>query len=288
MEPEPLKTFLEARDFLIQHRTDYPTAYQGFHWPQLTHFNWALDYFDVMAAGNDQPALWVVDESGAETKLSFAQMSERSNRVANFLRAIGVSAATASWSCSATRSPCGTSCWPPSRLGVVVIPATTLLTADDLRDRLERGSVRHVIAGAAHAGEIRRTGRAITRASASAARVAGWTDFEEAYQHAAAFTPDGPTPRRRPAAALLHLRHHHQAEAGAAHPPELPVGHLSTMYWIGLQPGDVHLNISSPGWAKHAWSCFFAPWNAGRLHLHLQLRPLQRPRPCSRRWSATG
>jgi len=24
----------------------------------------------------------------------------------------------------------------------------------------------------------------------------------------------------------------------------------------------VHLNISSPGWAKHAWSCFFAPWIA--------------------------
>ncbi|MDB5816892.1 MAG: putative acetyl-coenzyme synthetase, partial [Rhizobacter sp.] len=42
-----------------------------------------------------------------------------------------------------------------------------------------------------------------------------------------------------------------------------PVGHLSTMYWIGLKPGDLHLNISSPGWAKHAWSCFFAPWNAG-------------------------
>ena len=41
-----------------------------------------------------------------------------------------------------------------------------------------------------------------------------------------------------------------------------PVGHLSTMYWIGLEPGDVHLNLSSPGWAKHAWSCFFAPWNA--------------------------
>ena len=41
-----------------------------------------------------------------------------------------------------------------------------------------------------------------------------------------------------------------------------PVGHLSTMYWLGLEPGDVHLNICSPGWAKHAWSCFFAPWNA--------------------------
>ena len=41
-----------------------------------------------------------------------------------------------------------------------------------------------------------------------------------------------------------------------------PVGHLSTVYWIGVRPGDVHLNISSPGWAKHAWSCFFAPWIA--------------------------
>ncbi len=41
-----------------------------------------------------------------------------------------------------------------------------------------------------------------------------------------------------------------------------PVGHLSTMYWVGLKPGDVHLNLSSPGWAKHAWSCLFAPWNA--------------------------
>jgi acetyl-CoA synthetase len=42
-----------------------------------------------------------------------------------------------------------------------------------------------------------------------------------------------------------------------------PVGHLSTMYWIGLREGDIHQNVSSPGWAKHAWSSFFAPWNAG-------------------------
>src|SRR5699024_9772398 len=38
-----------------------------------------------------------------------------------------------------------------------------------------------------------------------------------------------------------------------------PVGHLSTLYWIGLEPGDVHLNVAPPGWAKHAWSNFFAP-----------------------------
>lgn len=42
-----------------------------------------------------------------------------------------------------------------------------------------------------------------------------------------------------------------------------PVGHLSTMYFIGVRPGDVHLNISSPGWGKHAWSSFFSPWLVG-------------------------
>lgn len=41
-----------------------------------------------------------------------------------------------------------------------------------------------------------------------------------------------------------------------------PVGHLSGMYWNGVRPGDVHLNISAPGWAKHAWSSLFVPWNA--------------------------
>jgi acetyl-CoA synthetase len=91
---------------------------------------------------------------------------------------------------------------------------------------------------------------------------AGWIDFAARRPAQPGHPPDVPDAGRRPAAAVLHLRHHQQAQAGAAHHQSYPVGHLSTMYWLGLQPGDVHWNISSPGWAKHAWSCFFAPWNA--------------------------
>ncbi|HNC22466.1 AMP-binding protein, partial [Accumulibacter sp.] len=82
--------FVQARDFLLAHRTDYETAYRDFQWPQLAEFNWALDYFDVMAAGNDRPALWVVNEDGTEQKMSFSEMSKRSSQVANWLRAQGV------------------------------------------------------------------------------------------------------------------------------------------------------------------------------------------------------
>src|SRR3954470_2593574 len=82
--------FIEARDFLFAHRSDYEPAYRDFRWPVLDRFNWALDYFDTMAAGNHRPGLWIVNEGGGEAKLSFAELSERSNRVANYFRALGV------------------------------------------------------------------------------------------------------------------------------------------------------------------------------------------------------
>jgi acetyl-CoA synthetase len=85
-----LQAFLSARDFLLQHREDYAFAYRNFSWPRLTHFNWALDHFDGYARGNQKPALWVVDENGSELKLSYDQMSRRSNQVANFLRRQGL------------------------------------------------------------------------------------------------------------------------------------------------------------------------------------------------------
>ena len=148
------------------------------------------------------------------------------------------------------------------KLGSVVIPATTLLARDDLLDRFERGGVRHVVVGSADAGKFADIEGDYTRIVAGGP-APGWTSLEEAYSASAEFAPDGPTLANDPI--LLYFT------SGTTTKPKLvehshqsyPVGHLSTMYWLGLKEGDVHLNISSPGWAKHAWSCFFAPWNAG-------------------------
>ena len=59
MAATALAAFTQARDFLLKHRTDYTTAYRDFQWPALTEFNWALDYFDAMARGNDAAAFGV-------------------------------------------------------------------------------------------------------------------------------------------------------------------------------------------------------------------------------------
>ena len=254
--------FLRARDFLLAHRTDYAAVRRDFHWPQLSEFNWALDHFDTMAAGNDNVALWIVEESGEEHRLSFATLAARSNQVANWLRAQGVQRHDRVLLMLGNEVALWETMLAAIKLGAVVIPATSLLTRDDLCDRLTRGAVRHVVAGSANTAKFEDLEGDYTRIAVGAPR-AGWRDFAASNASPCTFTPDGPTRATDPL--LLYFT------SGTTSKPKLvvhthqsyPVGHLSTMYWIGLRPGDIHLNISSPGWAKHAWSCFFAPWNAG-------------------------
>ncbi|WEO94483.1 AMP-binding protein [Streptomyces sp. FXJ1.172] len=253
--------FRNARDFLLQHREDYAGACGGFAWPRPAHFNWALDWFDAIAAGNDRTALHIVEEDGGETRLSFAEMSERSNRVANHLRARGVGAEDRILVMLGNQAELWETALAAMKLRAVVVPATPLLGPADLRDRVDRGRIRHVIARAADTGKFAGVPGGYTRIAVGGA-AQGWEAYEDAYGAPAAFVPDGPTLADDPL--MLYFT------SGTTARPKLvehthtsyPIGHLATMYWIGLKPGDVHLNISSPGWAKHAWSNLFAPWNA--------------------------
>ncbi|MFI6622678.1 AMP-binding protein [Streptomyces sp. NPDC050528] len=255
------ESFRSARDFLLAHRTDYATAYEGFSWPRPEQFNWALDWFDVIAAGNDRTALRIVEEDGTGTALSFAEMSERSNRVANWLRAQGVRPEDRILVMLGNQTELWETALAAMKLRAVVIPATPLLGPADLRDRVERGRVRQVIVRSEDTAKFDEVPGTYTRIAVGGA-VEGWRTYEDAYTAAAEFTADAPTLADDPL--MLYF-----TSGTTAHPKlvehthtSYPIGHLATMYWIGLRPGDVHLNISSPGWAKHAWSNLFAPWNA--------------------------
>ncbi|MCK8683485.1 AMP-binding protein [Pseudomonas umsongensis] len=254
--------FIKARDFLLAHRTDYATATRDFRWPQLNEFNWALDYFDAMAEGNQANALWIAEEDGSEQRYSFQQLAARSNQVANHLRALGVRRGERILLMLGNDVALWETMLAAFKLGAVVIPATALLTCDDLADRIERGQVRHLVVGAAHVDKFDGLGEGCSRVCVGPAP-AGWTPHSAASEYSEQFDSEGRTLATDPM--LLYFT------SGTTSKPKMvlhshqsyPVGHLSTMYWIGLQPGDLHLNISSPGWAKHAWSCLFAPWNAG-------------------------
>lgn len=255
------ESFRSARDFLLAHREDYATAYEGFSWPRPEHFNWALDWFDAIAAGNDRTALRIVEEDGTESALSFAEMSERSNRVANWLRAQGVRPEDRILVMLGNQTELWETALAAMKLRAVVIPATPLLGPADLRDRVARGRVRQVIVRSEDGAKFDEVPGSYTRIAVGGA-VEGWRSYADADTASAEFTADAPTLADDPL--MLYF-----TSGTTAHPKlvehthtSYPIGHLATMYWIGLKPGDVHLNISSPGWAKHAWSNLFAPWNA--------------------------
>lgn len=253
--------FRAARDFLLRHRTDYATAVRDFRWPELEHFNWALDHFDRLAEEHAGPALWRLDAEGREERYSFAELRQASNRTANFLWAQGVRRGERILVMLGNEVALWETLLGAFKLGAVVVPATTLLSDADLQDRVQRGRIAHLVVGSAHTERCASLDPGLTRICVGSP-VAGWQPYAPG-ACASDFLPDGPTLATDPL--LLYFT------SGTTSRPKLvlhshssyPVGHLSTLYWIGLQPGDVHLNISSPGWAKHAWSCVFAPWNAG-------------------------
>jgi acetyl-CoA synthetase len=261
---EAYTAFRRARDLLLNLRGQPEQAVSSYRSPELTQFNWGLDWFDVVAADPgtaERPALWVVDEDGSETKVSYAQMSVRSSQLAAWMRAEGVDRGDRLLLMLGNQVELWETLLACCKLGVVVVPATTLLSTADIRDRLERGHVGHVVARSEDVSRFEGVGGSWTRIAVGD-DAPGWLSYRRYAEFLGSFSPEVGTRPDEPL--LLYFT------SGTTAQPKLvehthtsyPVGHLSTMYWIGLQPGDVHLNISSPGWAKHAWSNVFAPWNA--------------------------
>jgi acetyl-CoA synthetase len=270
MTESATETFRSARDLLLRLRDDYDTAYREFAWPQLDEFNWALDWFDVIAAEHpDRVALRIVADDGGDVAVTYAEMATRSGQVANWLRGLGVSRGDRVLLMLGNVVPLWEVILAAMKLGAVIIPASTLLQPADLADRLPRGRVRHVVTDTAQTAKFSDIPGDWTPIAIGPGEPDGWHAYAGSFAAPGTFTPEGVT--RASDALLLYFTSGTTAQPKLAGHTQVsyPVGHLSTMYWAGIQPGDVHLNLSSPGWAKHAWSNLFAPWNAGATILVL-------------------
>src|SRR4051794_39476395 len=251
-----------ARDQLLALRGDHPKAVAEFRWPVIEGpFNWAVDWFDSWARDNEATGLHIVEEDGRAAHFSFAELVRRSDQVARWLRERGVAKGDRVVLMLGNQVELWEAMLGVMKLGAVIMPTTTALGPADLTDRIARGGARHVVVNARDTGRFDTVPGSYTRIAVGGPRP-GWLDYAET-----SATDDAPVEHPGTVATdplLLYFT------SGTTSRPKLvehtqvsyPVGHLSTMYWLGLQPGDVHLNISSPGWAKHAWSCFFAPWIA--------------------------
>ncbi|MER7110109.1 AMP-binding protein [Streptomyces sp. NPDC000229] len=259
-DTEATRAFREARDVLLDHRDDLETARRLFRWPRPERFNWALDWFDTVARGNPAPALRVLSPEG-RTDHSYDTMARRADQVATWLRGLGVRRKDPLLLLLDNRVELWETMLAAIKLGAVIVPTYTTTTTAELADRVQRAGVRHVVAGSSLADRLADVPGDWTRIAVGEPRP-GWVPYADSFAAPDRFTPDGPTPADDPLFVYF--------TSGTTSRPKMvihthssyPVGHLSGMYWNGVRPGDFHLNVSAPGWAKHAWSSFFVPWNA--------------------------
>lgn len=263
--------FFSARDQLLACAGNPERARAEFQWPDVGDtFNWAHDVFDDIAAGNDAIALWIVEEDGRELKRSFEQMRQRSDQVANWLRRIGAKRGDVAMLMLDNRVELWEIMLAAMKVGVVILPTSVVLGAQELVDRVERGQVTWVFAAADDAvkfaqvpGRYEKIGVGLESATADQrAALYDWHRYEETTSASLA-----PIEKMTVSTdlALIYFT------SGTTSQPKIvehshtsyPLGHLTTMSWIGVRPGDIHLVISAPGWGKHAWSSFYGPWHVG-------------------------
>jgi acetyl-CoA synthetase len=255
-------SFRSARDLLLAHRDDHVLARRLFRWPRLARFNWALEWFDVVADGNQRSALALLDGRGGAREISFAELSSRSDAVAVWLERLGVRRGDRMMIALGQRAELWECVLACMKIGVVVIPAYTSLTAEEAIDRVARGGVTHVVCEAALGALFDPVPGLRTRIVVNGPRRPGWRDYRDSLGIRDRFYPRRATPGDEVAFCYFTSGTTSRPKVVAHTHTSYPVGHLSSMYWNGLVPHDRHLNVSAPGWAKHSWSSLFVPWNA--------------------------
>jgi len=253
----------EVRDFLLEHGQDYTGAVAGFGWPELDEFNFATEWFDVVAGEHpDRAAVTIVSADLSTQSWSYGDLSRRSDQMARWLRSHGLGAGDHVIVMLNNTIELWELLLGLLKIRAVAIPTSTLLAAADLAYRTEHGEARAVVAPTNLRNRLEGLPKSILRIGVGEGTPSGWISMADSHHAPLSYLPSAPT--KASDLSLLYFT------SGTTARPKLvahtqvsyPVGHLSTMWWLGVRPGDVHLNISSPGWGKHAWSNFFSPFLA--------------------------
>jgi len=210
----------------------------------------------------DRPAVQIVSADLSLESWSYGDLSARSDQVAAWLTGLGIRRGDHVIVMLGNTIELWEVMLAITKIGAVSIPTSTLLSASDLAYRVEHGRARAIVTLGSLAERIADIDAAVLRIGVGDGIPAEWKRFADSTTAPTTFEPDAATPADD--TALLYFT------SGTTSRPKLvqhthvsyPIGHLSTMWWLGVRPDHVHLNISSPGWAKHAWSSFYSPFLA--------------------------
>ena len=256
--------FKEARNAINNQNF---SALKGLSLDKPLYFNWVEEIFfdlNVKSFGEDTALIWRYNEQ--EKRYSFKEIYQQSNQFLNLLRKHGAVKGDRIYSLLPLVPENWISFLATIKGGFIMMPTATNLTARDIKYRFESLFPEIFITDIQNAAKIdeaeRDFGQKIKLKICLGGSREGWISFDDLLQ----LEMEAPAEKTKSDDAVLYF-----FTSGTTGLPKIvihthftyPFGHLSTASWLGCRHGDVHYNISSPGWAKFAWSSFFAPWNMG-------------------------
>ncbi|MEO8935077.1 MAG: AMP-binding protein [Xanthomarina sp.] len=231
------------------------------------YFNWVADIFEplnVKQHPNDKALIWKYNEQRED--FTFAEISARSNQFLNLMRKHGIEKGNKIFIQLPLLPPNWYGYLACIKAGVVIIPAATSLETRDLEFRFQSVWPQVALADPLNAEKIdeaeKHIGQNIKLKIITEGSREGWVSIDQILLE----STEAEGAKTRSDDDLFYF-----FTSGTTGMPKVvvhthfgyPTGHLTTTSWIGMQRGDLHYNISQPGWAKFSWSSFFAPWNVG-------------------------
>jgi len=243
----------------------YDQLHRDFHWDTPAQFNFGAAV-DAFAADPNRVALLWEDQSGNRARLTFADIRDQSNRVANVLTALGIRRGDPVMIVLPRITLWQSVYIGALKMGTIVVPCVSMLREKDLIYRANHSGARAIIAGIESAelvGDLRRKCPSLKHYLLAGASRSGWSSIQEAMLQAA---PDfRPLNTRDDEPAICYYT------SGTTKEPKAVLhGHAYTWahqftgsLWLGLKPGDRHWTTSDTGWAKAAYGVLFGPWMNG-------------------------
>jgi len=251
---------------MTDHQADYQLEYDNFKWPRPLNYNFARDIVDKWAKDRSKQALLWVDDEGNSQARTFYQISETSKAVCNILNNAGVKRGDTIVTILGRKIAWWEVFTASLRMGSILSPGTTQLSAKDLAYRINTSQATCVITDQENAQKIDQIEDQCETLSCKVivdGERQGWVNYTSEIENTSAEFDTADTLAEEEA-----LCYFTSGTTGypkmTIHTHSYAIGHDNTgKYWLDLSPDDLHWNISDTGWAKAAWSSYFGPWNRG-------------------------
>ena len=256
-----------------EENTTYQEIYDSFTWDRPTHFNFANDVVDKWAQQNSsKQALFWVDDNGNEKTRTFDQISRNSKKISNALTDSGVKRGDVIILLLGREVEWWEAFTAALRMGAVVSPGTTQLSAKDIEYRLGAASATCIVTNAANAEKVDEVAAScptlVTKVLVDGL-CDGWLHYPTLLDKSAEDFTEINTASNDES-----MCYFTSGTTGypkmTIHTQDYALSHQVTgAHWLNLGENDLHWNISDTGWAKAAWSSYFGPWTCGAaLFIH--------------------